>query len=70
MTWIKEQLVKKKVGEQYGYKFMETSAKENLNINETFETLISKIINNFKENLRESLTLSTNKIDKKKKKCC
>ena len=59
-----------KLGEQYGYQFLETSAKENININETFETLVSEIMNNFKENRRESLTLSTNKIGKKKKKCC
>ena len=58
------------LGEKYGYKFLETSAKENININEAFETLVSEIMNNFKENRRESLTLSTNKIGKKKKKCC
>ena len=60
-----------KLGEEYGYKFLETSAKENININETFETLVSEIMNNnFKVNRRESLTLSKNKIGKKKKKCC
>ena len=58
------------LGEKYGYKFLETSAKENININEAFETLVSEIMNNFKENRRESLTLSTNKVGKKKKKCC
>ena len=52
-----------KLGEEYGYKFLETSAKENININETFETLVSEIMNNnFKVNRRESLTLSKNKI--------
>jgi len=58
------------LGEKYGYKFLETSAKENININEAFEALVSEIMNNFKENRRESLTLSTNKVGKKKKKCC
>ena len=58
------------LGEQYGYKFLETSAKDNININETFETLVSEILDNFQENGRQSLTLSTNKIGKKKKKCC
>ena len=54
------------LGEQYGYKFLETSAKENINIDETFEELVSEIMNNFQENQRKSLTLSTNKIGKKK----
>ena len=58
------------LGKQYGYKFLETSAKDNININETFETLVSEILDNFQENGRQSLTLSTNKIGKKKKKCC
>ena len=59
-----------KLGEEYGYKFLETSAKENINISEAFETLVSEIMDNFKDNGRKSLTLSTNKIGKKKKKCC
>ena len=58
------------LGQQYGYKFLETSAKDNININETFETLVSEILDNFQENGRQSLTLSTNKLGKKKKKCC
>ena len=58
------------LGQKYGYKFLETSAKENININETFETLVSEIMDNFKENGRQSLTLSTNKLGKKKKKFC
>jgi small GTP-binding protein len=58
------------LAEKYGYKFLETSAKDNININETFQALVSEIMDNFKENGRQSLTLSTNKIGKKKKKCC
>ena len=58
------------LGQQYGFKFLETSAKDNININETFETLVSEILDNFQENGRQSLTLSTKKIGKKKKKCC
>ena len=54
----------------YGYQFFETSAKENINIDETFDTLVTEIISNFKDKNRDSLTLSTNNMDKKKKKCC
>ena len=57
-------------GKQYGYKFLETSAKENININETFDTLISEIMDNFTENGRQSIKIPENKIKKKKKKCC
>ena len=60
----------KELGDKYGYQFLETSAKENININETFENLVSEIMSNFQDSKRESLTLSTNKIGKKKKKCC
>ena len=58
------------LGEKYGYKFLETSAKENINISETFETLVSEILKNYEEVGRNSLTLSTTKLKKKKKKCC
>ena len=58
------------LGQKFGYKFLETSAKENINVNETFETLVSEIISDYEGNKRNSLTLSTNKIRKKKKKCC
>ena len=59
------------LGKTYGYKFLETSAKENINIDETFETLVSEILLNYEENRRESLTLSKkDTIEKKKKKCC
>ena len=58
----------KELGDKYGYQFLETSAKENININETFENLVSEIMSNFQDSKRESLTLSTNKIGKKKKK--
>ena len=58
------------LAEKYGYKFLETSAKDNINIDETFQALVSEIMDNFKENGRQSLTLSTNKLGKKKKKCC
>ena len=59
------------LGKENGYKFLETSAKENININETFETLVSEIMdNNFEENKRDSIKISKNKVGKKKKKCC
>ena len=58
----------RELANQYGYQFFETSAKENINIDETFEALVTEILSNFKDNKRESLTLSTNNIGKKKKK--
>jgi len=59
------------LGRENGYKFLETSAKENININETFETLVSEIMDsNFEENKRDSIKISKNKVGKKKKKCC
>jgi len=59
------------LGKENGYKFLETSAKENININETFETLVSEIMdNNFEENKRDSIKISKSKVGKKKKKCC
>ena len=58
------------LGKKYGYKFLETSAKENINIEQTFETLVSEIMENYEENGRDSLTLTKNKDLKKKKKCC
>ena len=60
----------KELGEKYGYKFLETSAKENINIDETFETLVSEILTNFEDTKRNSLTLSSSRHLKKKKKCC
>ena len=61
----------KELGKQYGYKFYETSAKENININETFETLVSEILTNYEDKRRDSLTLSSSHHSgKKKKKCC
>ena len=58
------------LGEKYGYKFLETSAKENINISETFDTLVSEIIKNYEDVERNSQALSKEKLKKKKKKCC
>ena len=58
------------LGRKFGYKFLETSAKDNINIDETFDTLVSEILTNYEDNKRASLTLTSNKIGKKKKKCC
>ena len=58
------------LGEKYGYKFLETSAKENININEAFDTLVSEIIKKYEGVGRNSLTLSKTNLKKKKKKCC
>jgi len=53
-----------------GYKFLETSAKENINIEKTFFTLVSEIMSNFDNNKRDSVSLSSEDSTKKKKKCC
>ena len=61
----------KNLGKKYGYKFYETSAKDNININETFETLVKEIVDNYQERT-ESITLSR-RVSKKKNKhknCC
>ena len=58
------------LGEKYGFKFLETSAKENININEAFDTLVSEIIKKYEGVGRNSLTLSKTNLKKKKKKCC
>ena len=58
------------LGEKFGFKFLETSAKDNINIDETFDTLVSEILTNYEDNKRASLTLTSNKIGKKKNKCC
>ena len=61
-----EMMLKKKkiqeLGEKFGFKFLETSAKDNININETFDTLVSEILTNYEDNKRASLTLTSNKI--------
>ena len=58
------------LGKKFGYKFLETSAKENINIDETFETLVSEIMTNYEDSGRDSLTLRKNNNEKKKAKCC
>ena len=72
---LEERQVLEKEGSDFakklGYKFFETSAKLNINVNETFETLLDEILKNFRGNVRNSLTLSKKsaKISEKKK-CC
>ena len=53
-----------------GYKFFETSAKLNINVKETFESLLDEILLNFKEDKRISLRLSSKDMTKKQKKNC
>ena len=43
----------------FGYKFLETSAKENINIYQTFDILTSEILSNYQDSKRSSLTLSS-----------
>ena len=58
------------LGKQFGYKFFETSAKENININEAFEALVNEIIKN-ESGGRKSLSLDEKKNkEKEKKECC
>ena len=56
--------------QKLGIKFFEISAKLNININETFETLIDEILLNFKAEKRKSLMISSKKMNKKEKKNC
>ena len=58
------------LAQKLGIKFLETSAKLNININETFETLIDEILLNFKVEKRKSLMISSKKMNKKNKKNC
>ena len=55
------------LAQKLGIKFLETSAKLNININETFETLIDEILLNFKVEKRKSLMISSKKMNKKNK---
>ena len=55
---------------KFGIKFFETSAKLNINVNETFNSLIDDILLNYKETKRRSLMISSKKMKKEKKKNC
>ena len=59
-----------KFAQSLGYKFLETSAKLNININEAFDTLLDEVLLNYKPNLRESVKLSKAQTKKQKKNCC
>jgi hypothetical protein len=59
-----------KLAKKLGYKFFETSAKLNLNIDEAFDGLIDEVLLNYKEPIRDSMKLSSEQTKKEKKKCC
>ena len=60
-----------KLAKKLGYKFFETSAKLNLNIDEAFDGLIDEVLLNYKQPVRDSMKLSSVQQSKKeKKKCC
>ena len=61
----------KDFAQKLGFKFFETSAKLNINVTETFESLLDELLLNYKGEKRESLRLSSKDVTKKhKKNCC
>ena len=63
-----------KIADQYNLPFIETSAKSDININETFDNLVEKMDSVFSnlEKRQESIPISGNKLNQgnNKKKCC
>ena len=62
----------KKLADEYGFPFVETSAKDGININETFEDLAEKIDSVFSNLQTNSIGKKKNRLYKGKKKsgCC
>ena len=61
------------LAEKFGFKFFETSAKDNINIKETFEALVKDILTNYQGDNRSSIKLCKKDAKKKKdkeKNCC
>ena len=71
---LEERQVDEEEGENFakknGYKFFETSAKLNINVTETFESLLDELLLNYKEDKKDSVRLSSKEITKKEKKNC
>ena len=71
---LEDRQVNEEEGEDFakklGYKFFETSAKLNINVTETFESLLDELLLNYKEDKRDSVRLSSKEITKKEKKNC
>ena len=61
-----------KLAKEHNLEFFETSAKDNININEAFENLVSQILSVSGTGERESIVITrdNNKVNKDKKKCC
>ena len=53
-----------------GFKFFETSAKLNMNVNEAFDGLLDEILLNYRGSKRNSMMLSKKLNQKEKKSCC
>jgi len=70
----KERKISKEEGENlaknYGIPFFESSAKNNININEMFETMAQKIFTKIGNKQSSSVKLTPNSIKKKIGKCC
>ena len=61
-----------KLAKEHNLEFFETSAKDNINIKEAFENLVSQILSVSGTGERESIVITrdNNKVNKDKKKCC
>ena len=71
---LSEREVSEEEGSEYakklGFKFFETSAKLNMNVNEAFDGLLDEILLNYRGSKRNSMMLSKKLNQKEKKSCC
>ena len=71
---LREREVSEEEGSEFakklGFKFFETSAKLNMNVNEAFDGLLDEILLNYRASKRNSMMLSKKLNKKEKKSCC